>query len=366
MIIKNLNALGLFGGASLNSIETAVITTDGIDIREYTCSNTFMYPETLLTDIRSVLNRRLLSYQDLETDPQIAVLKENISEFYAQTITHIVTEYPVEVIGVDGLTIGNDPQNQCSYQLEDGHLLSRLLNRQIITHFHKADLLAGGQASPLIPSFFAALPIEEKPALFIDIENTSSLTYIGESGELIAFDAAPGTAMLEDWTFRHANMQTDYNGKLGITGQVHQSVIQNMLRDKSLLQAPPKSLDFLRFADKREHLEGLSLEDGAATATCFIAEAIYQAAFDFLPRIPRNIYLAGEGAQNPTLVRFIKQAFSPREITSVQHINQHLSSVGAQSTAYNAVRRIFSLPITYPSTTGVPEPITGGEIYENC
>lgn len=365
MIIKNLNALGIFGDASLNSVETAVITTDGVDVREYVANATFMYPEELFSAIRAILNKRFVRYDDLETDPQIAQLKKDISAFYAQIIAQIADEYAVDIVGIDGLTVKNDAENQCSYQLEDGHLLEQMLNRKIITHFHKADLLSGGQAAPLIPSFLSALSATaEKPALFIDIENITSLTYIGETGELVAFDAAPGTAFLDDWTFRHAHMQTDYNGKLGITGQIQSSIVQTMLRHKVLLRTPPKSLDMTCFFDKREHLEGLSLEDGTATATCFIAEAIYQAALDFLPCIPANIYLCGEGSKNPTLVRFVKQAFLPREVKHIQNLNRHISCIGAQSTAYNAVRRLFSLPLTYPSTTGVHQPITGGEIYD--
>ena len=32
MIIKNINALGVYGGASLNSVELALVNTDGVDL----------------------------------------------------------------------------------------------------------------------------------------------------------------------------------------------------------------------------------------------------------------------------------------------------------------------------------------------
>ena len=104
-------------------------------------------------------------------------------------------------------------------------------------HFHKADLLSGGQASPLTPAFFNAIGQNiERPALFIDLETVSSLVYLGVSGELLAFDCAPGLAMIEDWTFRHANMQTDYNGKLAALGNIHPQVVNSLLKHKTFIE----------------------------------------------------------------------------------------------------------------------------------
>ncbi len=365
MIIKNVNALGLFGGASLNSVELALINTDGVDVHDYIKTAVVPYPEELALEIRAILNRRMIDYVGLENDEQVHALKSAVSTFYAEAIKEFSEGEMVDAIGIDGLTIGHSPVNQCSYQIEDGHVVANCLDRQVITHFHKADLLSGGQASPLSPIFFSALSHKsEKPALFIDLEAVCSMIYIGASGELTAFDAVPALALIEDWTFRHANMQTDYNGRLAITGQIHPQIVEVMLRHKILQKQPPKSLDMMCFSDKREHLEGLSLEDGAATVTNFVAEAIFQAALDFLPKIPSHIYVGGEGLKNPSLIRFIKQSFAPREIKTVEDLAPNLKALGACVTAYNTARRLYSLPITFPNTTGAFEPITGGEIYE--
>lgn len=361
MIIKNIHALGLYGGASLNAIEMALIDSDGVDVYNVLKTEVVPYPENLALNIRTIISHRLLSYAELENCADVQNLRTKVSEFYAETIANFCNEEKVDIIGVDSLTIGCDAANKCSYQIEDGQCICNILQRRIITHFHKADLLAGGQTSPLMPAFVNAIGQKEnKPALFIYIGAVSSLVYLGESGEMQAFDCAPGLAMIEDWTFRHAKMQTDYNGKLAATGNVHQQILQTLLRHKFLHMEPPKALDIMRFSDKKEHLEGLSLEDGAATATAFIAEAIYQAALDFLPKIPATIYVVGAGIKNPTLCRFIKQSFAPRE----PQILLQWRTLGASATAFNAVRRLYALPITFPTTTGAYEPLSGGEFYE--
>ena len=361
MIIKSINALGIYGGASLNSVELALLNTDGVDLQNVIKTGVVTYPDSLAQDIRTVINRRQLDYKELENSIEVQNLKNKISQFYAEIIPPFVAENAVDVIGVDSLTIGCDAQNHCSYQIENGRQICDLLGYKTVTHFHKADLLSGGQASPLSPAFFNAIGQKfEKPVLFINIGTVSSLIYLGTSGELIAFDCAPGVAMIEDWTFKHANMQTDYNGKLAATGKVHKQIVDALLKHKFLQLIPPKSLDIMSFSEKKEHLEGLTLEDGAATATAFIAEAVFQAALDFLPKIPHDIYLTGAGVKNPTLRRFLKQNFAPRELQTLPD----LLTTGAAATAFNAVRRLYSLPITFPTTTGAYEPMTGGEIYE--
>lgn len=365
MIIKSLNAVGLYGNASLNSVDLALIATDGLDVQNFIKTQTIPYPEELSLNIRSLLAHRSWKYDELRDNPEVQKVREKVSFFYADCIKEFCADFNIDCYGIDGLTIFNNPAERCSYQLEDGHVIAQALGQNIVTHFHRADLLAGGQASPLLPAFINYLgqPIE-KPALFLVIDAVSSLIYLGQTGEIMAFDCAPGTAMIEDWTFRHAKMQTDYNGKLAITGKADEQIVKLLLKEKILKKTPPKALDIFCFADKKEHLEGLSLENGAATATAFIADAIYQAALDFFPKIPSNIYIGGEGIKNPTLLRLIKQNFAPRDIFSLQSLDLRLTAIGAQSTAFNAVRRVYGMPLTYPTTTGAFEPLSGGEIYE--
>ena len=214
-MIKNMTVLGVFGGASLNSVELALVKTDGIDINEIIKTAVVPYPEPLAMEIRSVIGRRICDLSFLQENKQIQQLQQEMTDFYLEAVNDFCSAEEFDEIGVDSLTICNDPADKCSYQLEQGHELSRKLGRRVVTHFHKADLLSGGQASPLTPAFFNAIGQNiERPALFIDLETVSSLVYLGVSGELLAFDCAPGLAMIEDWTFRHANMQTDYNGRL--------------------------------------------------------------------------------------------------------------------------------------------------------
>ena len=365
MTIKHINSFGIFGGASLNGVETALLETDGLDIFKVILTSQHFYPEDLSVDIRSVIGRKYLSLEEIRKDETVRLIEEKVTRFYAQIINETAEQSQIDVVGVDGLTILNKPQEICSYQIDKGNALHNLVNKKIITHFHKADLLSGGKASPLSAVFFSAITQHiQKPLLIIDVEAVSSLIHISETGWMIAFDCAPGLALIEDWTYRHANMQTDYNGTMAAFGHADEKICDILLHHKTLIQSPPKSLDLRCFDDKKENLEGLSVENGAATATLFIAKAIHDAAKKHLPDLPETIFLTGFGAKNPTLRRRITQEFAPLKIENLNTIYENNESIGAQITAFNAVRRLNNMHITFPSTTGAYEPLSGGEIYE--
>ena len=118
------------------------------------------------------------------------------------------------------------------------------------------------------------------------------------------------------------------------------------------------------FNEKLEHLEGLSLEDGAATATAFAAEAISYSVSLFLPEAPKKIIVSGGGANNPTMIRFIRRRLPNIEIETAKEVGWNIEAIEAQAFGYLAVRSYFGLPITFPKTTGVREPLPGGELHQ--
>ena len=83
----------------------------------------------------------------------------------------------------------------------------------------------------------------------------------------------------------------------------------------------------------------------------------------FLPEPPKKLIISGGGANNPTMVRFIRRRLPDIEVTTGREIGWNCEAMEAQAFAYLAVRRLAGLPITFPTTTGVSEPLPGGEIH---
>ena len=106
-------------------------------------------------------------------------------------------------------------------------------------------------------------------------------------------------------------------------------------------------------------LDGISDEDGAATLTALTAAAVARIV-PLLPRAPKTWIVAGGGARNPTLMRMLADQLAPAKIESAHAAGWSIDSLEAQAFAYLAVRSLRGLPLTFPGTTGVKEPLTGG------
>ena len=80
-----------------------------------------------------------------------------------------------------------------------------------------------------------------------------------------------------------------------------------------------------------------------------------------MPREPRIWVVCGGGRKNKTLMSMlasrVQNAVAPVEVLGFDG-----DAIEAQAWAYMAVRRLDELPITFPETTGVPAPMTGGVI----
>lgn len=364
MIIKGLNCLGLMGTSTFGGVELSLIRTDGLDILERKKAYVIPYPDDLKEKIRSVLG---LNREFDKNEEKLQAVDLEVSDFYIQLIQDFIkdSEDEIDVVGIEGITILHNPNIQYTYQLGNGRYIAQKTGIKTITHFRNADIVAGGQGTPISSIYFNTLAVDEiKPVAYVNISGKSSLTWIGSFGEMVGFDCGPGDNFINNWTSKHAHMDNDYNGRLAALGSVHEKIVNSLMHHKFFAKYPPKSAYTGIFADKAEHLEGLSLEDGAATATAFVAEAICYSICLYLPEMPQKVIICGKGASNPTLVRFIRQRIPSIEVIISKEAGIPIETVNADVNAFLSARALYSLPITFPTTTGVVVPMTGGEIYD--
>ena len=116
-------------------------------------------------------------------------------------------------------------------------------------------------------------------------------------------------------------------------------------------QPPPKSLDRLDFT--LAPVEGLGLEDGAATLAAFTARAVARAC-EHLPARPKRWLVTGGGRHNATLMRMLAHALAV-PVEPIEAIGADGDALEAQAFAFLAVRTLRGLPISFPTTTGAPD-----------
>jgi len=109
-------------------------------------------------------------------------------------------------------------------------------------------------------------------------------------------------------------------------------------------------------------VKDLSLEDGAATLTEFTSQIIIS-AIKAADRYKEKIVLCGGGRKNNFLVEKLKDESNRIKLIDEYEVDGDF--VESQAFAYLAIRSYLKLPISFPETTGVKRPCTGGLILKS-
>lgn len=367
---KLYTALGLMSGTSLDGIDIALIKTDGEATVTRGPSRTYPYVPAQRAMLKDALKDALALRDRRERPKSLAEAEWSLTEWHALAVESFrqdfgLTSTDIDIIGFHGQTVLHRPERRLTVQLGDGPLLARRLGSRVVYDLRADDIAAGGQGAPLVPVYHRALSasLEVLPLAFLNVGGVSNVTWIGPDGALIAFDTGPGNALIDDWALKTTGQPVDTNGRLAFSGHVREAVLAQFLGDSFFEERPPKSLDRDSFASL--DLDGLSPADGAATLTAFTAGSVALAR-NWFPADPKCWVICGGGRKNPALMAALRAALKlgPEAIIPAEAAGFNGDSMEAEAWAYLAVRALRELPITFPGTTGAPEPMTGGIVAE--
>jgi len=268
----------------------------------------------------------------------------------------------IAVTGFHGQTILHRPQAKFTRQLCDGARAARALRIDVVCDFRSADVAAGGEGAPLAPVYHAAITSRlERPLIVLNWGGVGNVTWLGPQGQVIAFDTGPANAMLDDFMMRRRGVSFDANGDLARTGRINSSALDTMMRDPYFDRPPPKSLDRNHFNALAAMLDSLDDADAAATLSAFTVAAT-AAALRHIPEAPLRWLVSGGGRRNAFLVSQLAKQLRA-SVESVDSIGFDGDALEAQCFAYLAFRSRRGAPLSFPTTTGVPAPTTGGVFW---
>ncbi|MBT3989735.1 MAG: anhydro-N-acetylmuramic acid kinase [Rhodospirillaceae bacterium] len=351
---KIYTALGLMSGTSLDGIDAAIVKTDGKTIASFGPFESKQYEPDFRNRLRAELGAKSAS-PELE-EALTGLHADLIAELLAK---HSLTNLDIDVIGFHGQTLHHEPENHFTLQLGDGALLAKLVGCDVVNNFRGADVAAGGEGAPFAPVYHQALSQNfEGPIVIVNIGGVANVSFI-DTDHLIAFDTGPGNAAIDDVVRTRSEAVFDEDGNLARQGRVDTGVLAGLLDHPYFDLVPPKSLD--RNAFNFSAVDQLSLEDAAATLVAFTIETIARASQHF-PLAAKRWLVTGGGRHNSFMMEELAKKIG-QEVQPVERVGWNGDAIEAQAFAFMAVRSLLDLPLSFPSTTGVAQALSGGDLY---
>ena len=366
---KTYCSLGLMSGTSADGVDASIIQSDGDIQYEVILNRYFKYEQSIYENIHSI-KEKINDSKDLKNlSKKMQPIEKEITLFHANVIKKIIKESKsmIDFVGFHGQTIFHNAKEKISKQLGEGELLSKLTKKTVIYDFRQNDLKNGGHGAPLTPIFHKLLKkkFQIKEVTFVNIGGIVNITKLWNDSKMSGTDIGPGMCLIDRWTRQKSKKNYDENGMIAKSGEVNKLALnqllenfykkENALSTKKIQSFDTKYFDF-------SFVKDLSLEDGAATLTEFTAQIIIS-ALKLANHNKEKIILCGGGRKNNFLVNKLKN--ENKFIKLIDEYGVDGDFVESQAFAYLAIRSYLNLPISFPETTGVSEPCSGGIISKN-
>jgi anhydro-N-acetylmuramic acid kinase len=345
----------------MDGIDISLVQTNGLHLKRFNRNYFYEYNNKTKKILTSILKEDLnfnLNRKDY--------LDELITNEHYFALKDLDILSSCELIGFHGQTLYHDPDNKISVQLGNPKKLAQMLNKNVVFDFRSKDLSLGGQGAPIAPIYHKFI-IEtldmDLPCCFLYIGGISNLTY-WDGETLIGFDTGPGNALMDDFIFHKLNKNYDKDGILASNGIPIKEEITEFLKFDFFKKPPPKSLDRQSFLNLYNELvnKNYSANNIMATLAELTVETIVT-SLELLPKKVKNIIITGGGYRNIHLMDRVKNKLKMK-IFNEKQIGINFDYIEAELIAYLSARSIYELPFTFPSTTGVSKPSSGGKLYK--
>ncbi len=364
-------AVGLMTGTVLDgNIDVALLRTDGRRIAAFGAHMLVPYA----VEVRALLTETLAAAAEWNfegEDPKVfGRAEEALTRAQAAAVVKLVDSAGLKmadigVVGFHGQTVlhraprpGRIGQTR---QLGDGELMAEMLGVKVAYDFRSKDMAAGGQGAPLCSSYHGVLldDLRAGPEVAVlNLGGVANISWRDSDGLLVGFDTGPASAPLNDFVAARGLGEMDRDGRLALAGRVDEVRLEELLAHPYLETPYPKSLDRNDFGAGMA--EGLSAEDGAALLTAFTAASVGR-GLDLLSERPEKIIVTGGGRHNPAIMGALNGCVGVEAVLA-ESVGWSGDAIEAQCFAFLGVRVLHGLPFSFPATTGVPAPISGGRL----
>ena len=351
--------IGLMSGTSLDGVDGVLADFSGIQPRVLAHHAMPFAP---------ALKQELLAL-NTPSDNELhraALAANGLVRVYAQTVQALLESTQTKVsevcaIGAHGQTVRHQPGGfdgtGYTLQLNNPALLAELTGIDVVADFRSRDVAAGGQGAPLVPVFHQGIFGQANKSIgVLNIGGIANLSVLHATGDVLGFDCGPGNALLDHWCQAHTGHAFDNNGEWGASGNVIEPLLQALLAEPFLRQAPPKSTGRDLFhptwlAQQLSDFANANAADVQATLTEFTARTCVNDVLRHGAGADELI-VCGGGALNGLLMQRLQAGLPHVHVLSSAERGMPPLQVEAAAFAWLARQTVLGLPGNLPKVTG--------------
>jgi len=368
---EKYTVLGLMSGTSLDGVDAAFLETDGKQILSIGPSLELPYSLEERIALQDA-TKSALRWQFKGASPNsFAHAEQIIHDTHYRAVKAICQANPdwaqrLDMIGFHGQTVLHHPataktQGQ-TLQLGDAKRLALATGKPIYHDFRSNDVAEGGQGAPLAPVYHRAL-VElagiSGPVALLNLGGVGNVTIVKSDGQIMASDTGPANGPLDSWVESFDAGGFDKGGHIALSGIPDFALIETWLNAPFFQRDLPRSADRYDF-DVLADMALMTIDDGAATLAAFTALSVTKTLSE-LHIMPHTMIVCGGGRHNRAIMWMLTEHVGC-DVTPADEYGWNSDAIEAQAFAYLAVRSKLGLPLSFPETTGVQKPVSGGRV----
>ncbi|KQO27912.1 anhydro-N-acetylmuramic acid kinase [Flavobacterium sp. Leaf82] len=326
--------IGLMSGTSLDGLDIALCEISGaggntdVKILEF---ETINYTEDIKTEIRKVFAKKTIDFQHL------ALLNEWIGILHADMVNDCLQKWnipanEVDLIASHGQTVLHAPKflhqqekfPNATLQIGDGDHIAVKTGIITLSDFRQKHVAAGGEGAPVaVYGDYLLFSKKGENRIMLNMGGIANFTYLPASlnaSEVFVTDTGTANTLIDIYTKHYFPEKSyDKDAEISQSGTVNQSLLSELKDNAFFTKSFPKTIgqelfnfDFVQNALLKTGLGNISAPDLLATLTRLSAETIAE-AIGFvvknteIPIAAFTVYMSGGGANNPLLVRWLKE-----------------------------------------------------------
>jgi anhydro-N-acetylmuramic acid kinase len=358
--------LGLMSGTSMDAIDAALVDFDVSPLRVIATSAT-PFEAALKIRIAKVLD----SAGSVALD-EIGQIDVQLARAFAEAALTLlrgagINSGGVTAIGSHGQTLRHrlDLPTPFTWQICDPNTLCELTGISVVADFRRRDVAAGGQGAPLLPVFHDQVFRScREDRVIANLGGIANITILKRDTAVTGFDTGPANRLLDAWISLQQGKNFDAGGAWAGTGQCDDALLQRLLEEPYLEQAPPKSTgrELFNIPWLMEKLGSFARpQDVQATLQQFTATTVAAAVRKHSPGAA--LYVCGGGARNTGLLAAIARALAPYPVATTVALGLDPDYIEAVAFAWFARRTLAGLTSSAGSVTGASGARILGGVY---